>query len=69
MTGSKAKRKEVDLWKMMVEYVKNDDFELYGSFPTLRKMNGNDYAIIKIMKQTSATLFLLNLKPLKLIKK
>jgi len=68
LTGSKAKRKEVDLWKMMVEYVKNDDFELYGSFPTLRKMNGNDYAIIKIMKQTQPRYFLLNLKTLKIDK-
>ena len=68
LTGSKAKRKEVDLWKMMVEYVKNDDFELYSPFPTLRKMNGNDYAIIKIMKQTQPRYFLLNLKTLKIDK-
>ena len=68
LTGSKAKRKEVDLWKMMVEYVKNDDFELYSPFPTLRKMNGNDYAIIKIMKQTQSRYFLLNLKTLKIDK-
>ncbi|WP_314653389.1 hypothetical protein [uncultured Streptococcus sp.] len=68
LTGSKAKRKEVDLWKMMVEYVKNDDFELYGSFPTIRKMNGNDYAIIKIMNQTQPRYLLLNLKTLKIDK-
>lgn len=68
LTGSKAKRKEVDLWKMMVEYVKNDDFELYGSFPTIRKMNGNDYAIIKIMNQTQPRYFLLDLKTLKIDK-
>ena len=68
LTGSKAKRKEVDLWKMMVEYVKNDDFVLYGPFPTLRKMNGNDYAIIKIMKRTQPRYFLLNLKTLKIDK-
>ena len=68
LTGSKAKRKEVDLWKMMVEYVKNDDFELYSPFPTLRKMNGNDYAIIEIRKQTQPRYFLLNLKTLKIDK-
>ena len=37
LTGSKAKRKEVDLWRMMVEYVKNDDFELYESFQLFEK--------------------------------
>lgn len=68
LTGSKAKRKEVDLWKMMVEYVKNDDFELYSPFPTLRKMNGKDYAIIEIRKQTQPRYFLLNLKTLKIDK-
>ncbi|MGS4845310.1 hypothetical protein [Streptococcus sp. W151] len=68
LTGSKAKRKEVDLWKMMVEYVKNDDFELYSPFPTLRKINGNDYAIIEIRKQTQPRYFLLNLKTLKIDK-
>ena len=68
LTGSKAKRKEVDLWKMMVEYVKNNDFELYSPFPTLRKMNGNDYAIIEIMEQTQPRYFLLNLKTLKIDK-
>lgn len=68
LTGSKAKRKEVDLWKMMVEYVKNDDFELSGSFPTLRIMDGNDYAIIKIRKQNQPRYFLLNLKTLKIDK-
>ena len=68
LTESKAKRKEVDLWRMMVEYVKNDDFELYSPFPTLRKMNGNDYAIIEIRKQTQPRYFLLNLKTLKIDK-
>ena len=52
----------------MVEYVKNDDFVLYGPFPTLRKMNGNDYAIIEIRKQTQPRYFLLNLKTLKIDK-
>ena len=35
LTNKKASKKEVNVWKLMVNYLKNDNFELVGTLPTL----------------------------------
>ena len=52
----------------MVNYLKNDNFELVGTLPTLRRIENNDYVVIRINDQLTYRYFLLNLKTLKIDK-
>ena len=62
----KATKKEVDVWKLMVNYLKNDNIELHGTLPTLRRIGDNDYVVLSITEQKKYRYFLLNLKALKI---
>jgi hypothetical protein len=66
LTNKKATKKEVDVWKLMVTYLKNDNIELHGSLPTLRRIGANDYVVLSITEQKKYRYFLLNLKTLKI---
>lgn len=66
LTNKKATKKEVDVWKLMVNYLKNDNIELHGSLPTLRRIGANDYVVLSITEQKKYRYFLLNLKTLKI---
>ena len=66
LTNKKATRKEVDVWKLMVNYLKNDNIELHGTLPTLRRIGDNDYVVLSITEQKKYRYFLLNLKALKI---
>ena len=68
LTNKKASKKEVNAWKLMVNYLKNDNFELVGTLPTLRRIENNDYVVIRINDQLTYRYFLLNLKTLKIDK-
>lgn len=68
LTNKKASKKEVNAWKLMVNYLKNDNFELVGTLPTLRRIENNDYVVIRINDQLKYRYFLLNLKTLKIDK-
>lgn len=68
LTNKKASKKEVNVWKLMVNYLKNDNIELRRTLPTLRRIEKNDYAVIKINDQQTYRYFLLNLKTLKIDK-
>ena len=62
LTNKKATKKEVDVWKLMVNYLKNDNIELHGTLPTLRRIGANDYIVLSITEQKKYRYFLLNLK-------
>ena len=66
LTNKKATKKEVDVWKLMVNNLKNDNIELHGTLPTLRRMGANDYIVLSITEQKKYRYFLLNLKTLKI---
>ena len=66
LTNKKAIKKEVDVWKLMVNYLKNDNIELHGTLPTLRRIDANDYVVLSITEQKKYRYFLLNLKTLKI---
>ncbi len=66
LTNKKATKKEVDVWKLMVNYLKNDNIELHGTLPTLRRIGDNDYVVLSITEQKKYRYFLLNLKALKI---
>jgi len=66
LTNKKATKKEVDVWKLMVNYLKNDNIELHGTLPTLRRIGDNDYVVLSITEQKKYRYFLLNLKNLKI---
>ena len=66
LTNKKATKKEVDVWKLMVNYLKNDNIELHGTLPTLRRIDANDYVVLSITEQKKYRYFLLNLKTLKI---
>lgn len=66
LKNKKLSKKEVNLWKILVDYIGNDDFELVSTLPTIQKINGNDYSIIKTQKQKKYHFFILNLKTLKI---
>lgn len=66
LTNKKAIKKEVDVWKLMVNYLKNDNIELHGTLPTLRRIGANDYIVLSITEQKKYRYFLLNLKTLKI---
>lgn len=66
LTNKKATKKEVDVWKLMVNYLKNDNIELHGTLPTLRRIGANDYIVLSITEQKKYRYFLLNLKTLKI---
>lgn len=66
LTNKKATKKEVDVWKLMVNYLKNDNIELHGTLPTLRRIDANDYVVLSITEQKKYRYFLLNLKNLKI---
>ena len=66
LTNKKSTKKEVDVWKLMVTYLKNDNIELHGSLPTLRRIGANDYVVLSITEQKKYRYFLLNLKTLKI---
>ena len=66
LTNKKATKKEVDVWKLMVNYLKNDNIELHGTLPTLRRIGDNDYVVLSITEQKKYRYFLLNLKTLKI---
>ena len=46
LTNKKATKKEVDVWKLMVNYLKNDNIELHGTLQTLRRIGENDYVVL-----------------------
>ena len=58
LTNKKASKKEVNAWKLMVNYLKNDNFELVGTLPTLRRIENNDYVVIRINDQNRVYLFI-----------
>ena len=66
LTNKKATKKEVDVWKLMVNYLKNDNIELHGTLPTLRRIGDNDYVVLSITEQKKYRYFLLNQKTLKI---
>ena len=66
LTNKKATKKEVDVWKLMVNYLKNDNIELHGTLPTLTRIGANDYIVLSITEQKKYRYFLLNLKTLKI---
>ena len=66
LTNKKATKKEVDVWKLMVNYLNNDNIELHGTLPTLRRIGDNDYVVLSITEQKKYRYFLLNLKTLKI---
>ena len=66
LTNKKATKKEVDVWKLMVNNLKNDNIELHGTLPTLRRIGDNDYVVLSITEQKKYRYFLLNLKALKI---
>ena len=51
LTNKKASKKEIDVWKLMVNYLKNDHIELHGTLPTLRRIGDNDYVVLSITEQ------------------
>ena len=66
LTNKKASKKEIDVWKLMVNYLKNDQIELHGTLPTLRRIGNNDYVVLSITEQKKYRYFLLNLRTLKI---
>ena len=66
LTNKKAPKKEIDVWKLMVNYLKNDQIELHGTLPTLRRIGNNDYVVLSITEQKKYRYFLLNLRTLKI---
>lgn len=66
LTNKKASKKEIDVWKLMVNYLKNDHIELHGTLPTLRRIGDNDYVVLSITEQKKYRYFLLNLRTLKI---
>ena len=66
LTNKKAPKKEIDVWKLMVNYLKNDHIELHGTLPTLRRIGDNDYVVLSITEQKKYRYFLLNLRTLKI---
>ena len=66
LTNKKATKKEVDVWKLMVNYLNNDNIELHGTLPTLRRIGDNDYVVLSITEQKKYRYFLINLKTLKI---
>ena len=66
LTNKKAPKKEIDVWKLMVNYLKNDHIELHGTLPTLRRIGNNDYIVLSITEQKKYRYFLLNLRTLKI---
>ena len=66
LTNKKAPKKEIDIWKLMVNYLKNDQIELHGTLPTLRRIGNNDYVVLSITEQKKYRYFLLNLRTLKI---
>jgi putative lipoprotein len=66
LTNKKAPKKEIDVWKLMVNYLKNDQIEFHGTLPILRKIGNNDYVVLSITEQKKYRYFLLNLRTLKI---
>ena len=66
LTNKKASKKEIDVWKLMVNYLKNDQIEFHGTLPILRKIGNNDYVVLSITEQKKYRYFLLNLRTLKI---
>ena len=66
LTNKKAPKKEIDVWKLMVNYLKNDHIEFHGTLPILRKIGNNDYVVLSITEQKKYRYFLLNLRTLKI---
>lgn len=66
LTNKKAPKKEIDVWKLMVNYLKNDHIELHGTLPILRRIGDNDYVVLSITEQKKYRYFLLNLRTLKI---
>ena len=60
LTNKKAPKKEIDVWKLMVNYLK------HGTLPTLRRIGNNDYVVLSITEQKKYRYFLLNLRTLKI---
>ncbi|OFU69531.1 hypothetical protein HMPREF3108_09860 [Streptococcus sp. HMSC10A01] len=66
LTNKEAPKKEIDVWKLMVNYLKNDQIEFHGTLPILRKIGNNDYVVLSITEQKKYRYFLLNLRTLKI---